>query len=175
MWWLVLGDGEKPYLDTRATYSRYYGGDGSYAHIDGFFLGSPGFVAPSLGATALANKSRRDAARRDAMPRWRDRQLSQVILTSHRIMCTAGRQWLSFYYRGVRSYYPEPLAWSIAFDFPDCPPLMLTGQAAPALCAFAVWTFHGERGLREHPAMEPLWTMSSAPSAPARDPSRTQV
>ena len=156
VWGLVLREGEVAYLDTRAVYSRWYGGDGSYTHVDGLFFGSASFVATGYAFTALGNKARRDAARVEAMQRWREHQEVAVLVTSQRIACYLGGQWLSFWLPGVSDFYPEPANWSVTFAFPDAVPLRLSGLTAPQIAVLVAWVLYGERGLAEHPALGAL-------------------
>lgn len=168
--WLVLQDGEEAYVDTAATYSRYYGGDGTYMHVNGLFLGSASFVTAGLATTVLANKMQRDAARADAIQRWRELQSVRLIVTNYRILCYANGRWLSFYYGGVVAFYPEPLAWSLVLEFSDTEPLRLMGHAAPTVCAFAVWALSGPHGLRGHPAMSCLFAEGGPPPGTGANP-----
>jgi hypothetical protein len=156
VWGLVLREGEVAYLDTRAFYSRWYGGDGSYTHVGGLFFGSASFVATGYALTALGNKARRDAARAAAIQRWREHQEVAVLVTSQRIACNVGGHWLSFWLGSASGFYPEPANWSVTLAFPDAVPLRLSGLAAPRIAVLAAWILYGERGLAEHPALAAL-------------------
>lgn len=156
VWGLVLREGEACYLSTRAFYSRWYGGDGSYTHVSGLFFGSPLFAATGYAVTALGNKTRRDAARAEAALRWREHQELDVLVTGQRIVCNVGGRWLSFDIRAASGFYPEPVSWSVTFDFPDTAPLRLSGLTAPQIAVLAAWVLHGKQGPAEHPALAAL-------------------
>ena len=91
VWGLVLREDEVAYLSTQAFYARWYGGDGSYVHVDGLFVGNASFVATGYALTALGNKMHRDLARANAMHQWREHQEVGVVVTSQRITCNVGR------------------------------------------------------------------------------------
>ncbi|WP_131746552.1 hypothetical protein [Frankia sp. Cppng1_Ct_nod] len=156
IWGLVLHPNENAYLDFTATYSRYYGGDGRYVHVDGFFFGSAPFMAAGYALTAFGNRSRRATAMAEAARRWREHQTTRVIITNQRVICNVAGRWLSFYYAAIGSFYPEPLNWSVVFDFADTAPLRLEGHSGPAIATIVTWALYGRRGLQEHPALEPL-------------------
>lgn len=156
VWGLVLDHDEQAHLEVTAAYSRYYGGDGSYVHVNGFFFGSAPFVVAGYALTALGNSSRRAAARNEAALRWREHQTAHVLLTNRRLVCNVAGRWLSFYYSAVTAVYPEPLNWSVVLDFADTQPLRLTGPGGLTSAIYAVWALHGSRGLREHPQLEAL-------------------
>ncbi|ONH22410.1 hypothetical protein BL253_35785 [Pseudofrankia asymbiotica] len=156
VWGLVLHPGEQAYLSFAAGYSRYYSGDGTYTHVDGLFLGSLPFMAAGYAFTAMGNNARRSAAAAEAAYRWREHQRTQVVLTSERVVCNANGRWLSFYFSGVTAFYPEPMNWSVVFEFGDAVPLRLVGESGAAIATYAAWALHGRDGLHEHPALEPL-------------------
>jgi len=165
VWGVVLRPNEQAYLSFPANYARYYSTDASYVHVDGLFLGGPLFVAAGLAMTAAGNRSRRDAALAAAALRWREQQAAQVLLTSERILCNANGRWMSFYFSGVTAFYPEPLNWSVVFEFGDTQPLRLAGESGPAIAAFSAWLLHGSRGVQEHPGLQPLRQAIGTPMA----------
>jgi hypothetical protein len=156
VWGVVLYPGERAYLLFPTVYSRFYGGGGSYVHVSGMFIGSLPFTAAGLAMTAMGNASRRRAAIAAAAYQWREQQRAQVILTDRRLICNANGRWLSFDYTYMTAFYPEPENWSVVFDFPTAEPLRLVGQSSPAIAAFVAWALNGQRGLIEHPGLEPL-------------------
>lgn len=163
IWGLVLRPGEEAHLVLPAVYSRYYGGDSSYTHVNGFFMGSLPFVAAGYALTAMGNTARRNAALAEAAQRWREQQTVQVVVTNQRLICQTWQRWLSFDYAGVRAFYPEPENWSLVIDFPDTPPLRLSGANSPAIAAYVTWALHGVQGLRSHPALTPLRVAAQLP------------
>lgn len=156
VWGVVLNPNEQAFLTYQAAYSPYYSTDASYVHVNGLFMGSLPFMAVGSALTAMGNASRRDAAIATAALRWREQQNTQLLLTTERIICNANGRWMSFYFSGVRAFYPEPQNWSVVFEFNDCEPLRLAGESGPAIAAYVTWMLHGPRGLREHPGLEPL-------------------
>jgi hypothetical protein len=131
---ILLHAGEQATFETGATYERFWGGDGTYVRSGGLFLGSPAFVAAGLVGTAIGNSVRKNRARADAVPNWRERQELAVIGTTHRLLCAvAGRGWLSFWWNGMQEFYPEPRSWSLVLVWPGVEPLRLSGLAAPYL------------------------------------------
>ncbi len=66
LWNVPLFAGEVAYYQCHATYARYYGMDGSYTHISGFYWGRPAFVLGGL----RRGSSTRHAARRPPRHRW---------------------------------------------------------------------------------------------------------
>lgn len=153
---VVLRPGESARADVPCDYARYYGGNGTYQHVSGVFLGSPGFVAGGLAITALGNAARRNRARQDAVARWREWQHTRVIATDQRLICYAAGRWLTFDYAAVTAFHPDPLAYQIVLEFPDTSPLLLTGPAAPLLAILSAASLHGPRAMHEHPALAAL-------------------
>lgn len=156
VWGIVLHEGETAYFDVPADYARYYGGDGSYQHVSGFFYGSAGFVGAGLAVTALGNAARRNRARAEAMTRWREHQPVRVIVTDQRLICQADGQWLSFYYNAVSAIYPEPASFSLVMEFPRTSPMLLSGPSAALLSVYAVSRLHGAQAVTAHPALAVL-------------------
>ncbi|WP_018638103.1 hypothetical protein [Parafrankia elaeagni] len=163
IWGLVLRPGEEAHLVLPAVYSRHYGGDSSYTHVNGFFMGSLPFVAAGYALTAMGNTARRNAALAEAAQRWRDHETVQVVVTNQRLVCQTWSSWLTFDYAGVRAFYPEPENWFLVIDFPDTPPLRLSGPNSPAIAAYVTWALHGVGGLRSHPALAPLRAAAGLP------------
>jgi len=156
VWGLVLREGETAYFDVPADYARYYGGNGSYQHVSGFFYGSAGFVGAGLAVTALGNAARRNRARAEAMTRWREHQPVRVVVTNQRLICLANGEWLSFYYNAVSAVYPEPASFSLVMEFPSTSPLLLAGPNAALLAVYAVSRLHGAQAVGAHPALAVL-------------------
>lgn len=153
---VVLRPGENVRADVVCDYARYYGGDGTYRHIGGIFLGSPGFVAGGLAITALGNAARRNRARQQAVAQWREWQRTRVLATDQRLICHAAGRWLSFDYAAVIAFHPDPRAYQMVLEFPDTSPLLLTGPAAPLLAIVATSRLHGPAAVHEHPALAAL-------------------
>lgn len=157
VWGVVLEDGERFVSDVQADYARYYGGNATYTHVSGVYLGSVPFMALGYGLTAMSNAARRSAAQNAARTQWREQQRVRVIITDRRLLClVAGGRWLSFWYKGAAAIYPEPANWSLVMDFPDTVPLRLGGLGSPIAAVAAVWAIYGEEGLRDHPGLAPL-------------------
>jgi hypothetical protein len=79
-----------------------------------------------------------------------------ILVTSQRIACNVGGQWLSFWLHGANGFYPEPAHSSLTFAFPDSAPLRLSGLAVPKIAVLTTWVLYGEQGLVEHPALAGL-------------------
>jgi hypothetical protein len=156
VWGVVLQEGEQAHLDVPVYYARFYGGDGSYTHVSGMFVGSVGFVSAGLAATAIGNAVRRSRAQAEAMHRWREHQLARVIATNLRLIIQVNGTWLSFYFSAVTAFYPEPRNYSMTFEFPKTSPLMLTGPNAPLLAVYVTWRLHGVGAIVGHPALTSL-------------------
>ena len=156
VWGIVLEPGEELHLQISCDYARFYGLSGQYVHTSGFFWRQPAFVLAGLGVTALANRSRRQAAEAASRQQWREMQRTSAFFTSRRILIQVGGRWLSFYYSGVSACYPEPENHSVVLDFPDTQPLLIGGPEAPLAAAYLVWALYGERGLASHPALQGL-------------------
>lgn len=156
VWGLVLRPQERAYMNITADYARFYGGSGVYTHTNEFFWGRPAFMFAGMAATAIGNSSRRKAAAAEAQQRWREVQTTQMILTSDRIICLVGGQWLSFFFADVSTCYPEPANHSLVMEFFSTEPLLVGGIDAPLAAVFSVWALHGQHGIRDHPAMTEL-------------------
>lgn len=156
VWGIVLEPGESVRLHISADYARFYGINSGYVHTSGFFWGNPAFVLAGVGATAIANSSRRKAAEAASRQRWREVQHTQMFLTERRIICQVNGRWLSFYYSAVSACYPEPENNSVVFEFHTVEPLLIGGPEAPLAAAYAVWALYGGRGLTDHPGLRSL-------------------
>jgi hypothetical protein len=155
----VLDPGEIAILNARATYSRFYGDNGSYDHSDMFVVGHPTLMIGMLAGNAILNARRKAKARDAATPRWRSQQPAQVIVTNLRLLChLTASGWLSFYYDAASEFYPDLQAWTLTVGFGDqCAPLRITGPPVPAL---SLWAAIGIEGQRWHtdPRLSPLLT-----------------
>ena len=146
----VLDNDEDGLLDTEMTYSRLYGGDGSYHRSDMLVLGRPALMAGVLAANAVVNHRRKVAARRESEVCWRDSQPARVWVTTHRLVCDTTYGLVSFHYDAATEFYPDLDNWTLTLGFDDsCPPLRLSGPAAPAVCLWAATAILGDRWLRD--------------------------
>jgi hypothetical protein len=154
---LVLEQGEVAYLSTPMHYSRLYGGSGQYMHSSNMAFGKPGFVLGMMALTAASNAARRNAARKDMQPLWRELQELPVVVTNYRIMChQTPRGWLSFYYGAVQEFYPDPANWMVTYGFDSAEPLRLGGLAAPTLAVLTAWCILGEERWQHDPGLASL-------------------
>lgn len=155
----VLDRDETALLSTNATYSRFYGEDGSYQHSDLFILGRPTIMIAAMAGNAMLNARRKAHARNAATPCWRSQQPCQIIATNHRLLCNvAVHGWLSFYYDAVTEFYPDLNTWTLTASFDDqCAPLRICGPPVPAL---SLWAAVGIEGAHWHedPRLGPLLT-----------------
>ena len=146
----VLGDDEDGLLETEMTYSRLYGGDGRYRRSDFIVVGRPALMAGALAANAVINHRRKVAARRVAEVCWRDTQSVRVWATTHRLITDTSFGLVDFYYEAASEFYPDLDDWALTLGFGDsCPPLRLTGPAAPAVCLWAATAILGDRWPRD--------------------------
>lgn len=146
----VLDDDEDGLLETEMTYSRLYGGDGRFNRNDFFVLGRPAVMAGALAVNAVVNHRRKVAARREAEVCWRDTQRARVWATTHRLVCDTTFGLVGFYYEAATEFYPDLDSWSLTLGFDEsCPPLRLSGPAAPAICLWAATAILGDRWLRD--------------------------
>lgn len=155
----VLDFDETALLSTNATYSRFYGADGSYQRSDLFVIGRPTVMIAAMAGNAILNARRKANAHNAAIPCWRSQQQCQIVATNHRLLChIAVHGWLSFYYEAVTEFYPDLHAWTLTlgFDYHRAP-LRLTGPPVPAL---SLWTAIGIEGADWHtdPRLSPLLT-----------------
>jgi hypothetical protein len=146
----VLGDDEDGLLETEMTYSRLYGGDGGYCRSDFIVAGRPSLMAGALAANAVVNHRRKVAARREAEVCWRDTQSVRVWATTHRLITDTSFGLVDFCYEAASEFYPDLDNWALTLGFGDsCPPLRLTGPAAPAICLWSATAILGDRWPRD--------------------------
>ena len=146
-------------MTAQVTYSRFYGGDGTYQDSDLFVIGHPAVMIGSLALNAALKARRKAKARDAATPRWRSDPACQIIATNERLLChIAARGWLSFYYDAVSEFHPDLHAWTLTLGFDDqCSPLRISGPPVPAL---SLWAAIGIEDHRWHndPRLRPLLT-----------------
>ena len=155
VWGLVLGEGERAYLDVPVVCSRFAGGSGVYPGSSSMYLGGGGAgVAFAAACVMLSEEVDRSRARRDAQPRWRDHEHCRAILTSHRLLVASGQQWHSFAWSRVTAFYPEPGAGQVVLELgAGCRPLRLRGADIPVVAAWLCWAIHGPDALATHPGL----------------------
>lgn len=150
LWGPVLGDDEDVVLSADMVCSRLLGGDGGYRTTTLLALGRPAVVVGSLAASAAVNHRRKVAARRDAVPRWRDAQTVRVVVTSYRLLCGTPLGWDSFPYDAITDFHPDLEGWSLTLGFgTGAAPLRLSGPAAPAACLWTATAVLGDRWVRD--------------------------
>jgi len=156
-WDVNLNHGERILFNGSVHYSRFYGQEVTYWESSAFFSGSPLFVVAGLGATALGNRARRNAALRQAAAQWREGQMTRCLVTDQRILIhhLDGR-WLSFWFSGAVGIYPALNEDTLILEFDDTSPLRVQGPASLIASVSAIWTAHGVQGLLRHPALEPI-------------------
>ena len=156
VWDVIPRPNEVFFLDTTATYARFYGQNVSYSQSGGFFFGHPLFVAAGLAVTAAGNAARRSAAEAAAVAQWREHQGVRLIVSNQRLICQANGQWLSFDYGAMTAVYPEVEQWSLVCQFDSAEPLMLHGPGVPAAAVITVLMTYGPDAVAEHPSLAPL-------------------
>ncbi|MCW2902437.1 MAG: hypothetical protein JWO67_4702 [Streptosporangiaceae bacterium] len=156
VWGLVLHPGEQAHLQLPLTYSRYYGHDVTYSGGGGFYVGPPGVILAAAVGNLIGEAAAASRAREAAAPRWRDHQVSTVILTNRRLICQVEDRWASFHYSGVTAVYPDLANRGVVLQLADTVPLRLHGLGAPSAMVYLCWALHGAAKLRHHPALQPL-------------------
>ena len=130
---LIALPDEKFYLNGTMGYSRWYGTD-AVMHLPGTIISSNPWlmIGGAIGAAAGRRRARAQAAA-ISQAQWREWQGAPVVVTNRRILCfVAQHGWLSFYYGGVTSFYPDVENWTFVIDYDDTPALRLQGYLAPA-------------------------------------------
>jgi len=140
----VLEADESALMSAQVEYSRLYGGDGRYDRSNFFIVDRPAVMVGGLALNAAINHHRKVVARREAVPKWRDRCLAAVIVTTHRLLCDAGGGWESFWYGAMSEFYPDLGAWSVTVGFQRCAALRLVGAAVPAVCLWMATAVLGD-------------------------------
>lgn len=156
IWDVVANPGEVFFMDVPADYARHYGMDVSYSQTSAFYFGRPAFVLAGLGATAMSNAARRNAAANQAAVQWRERQPCRLVVSNQRLLCQVGGRWLSFYFSAVTAVYPEVGEWSLITQYDSTSPLLLSGVNVPAAALFAVLATHGPDAVSAHPSLQCL-------------------
>ncbi|NUP31777.1 MAG: hypothetical protein HOU01_08675 [Streptomycetaceae bacterium] len=91
----VLATGHAERFTLRAV------GNGSYRHTNTMAIGRPGFVVGALAATAITNAARRNAARRDTVPRWDSDGVGELTVTQQAAYIAHQRNPLSLGFTGL--------------------------------------------------------------------------
>lgn len=156
IWDVVANPGEVFFLDVPADYARHYGMDVTYSQTSAFYFGRPAFVLAGLGATALSNSARRNAAAQQGAAQWRERQPCRLVVSNQRLMCQVGGRWLSFHFSAVTAVYPEVSEWSLITQYDSTSPLLLSGVHVPAAALFTVLATHGVEAVSAHPSLRAL-------------------
>ncbi|MHA7303856.1 hypothetical protein ACX80E_01195 [Arthrobacter sp. TMN-49] len=157
--WDVVANAEEVFFqDVPAHYGRHYGMDVTYSQSSGFYFGRPAFVLAGLGASAMSNAARRDAAARQAVAQWRERQQCRLVVSNQRLMCQVGGRWLSFYFSAVTAVYPEIEDWSLITQFDSTSPLLLSGVHVPSVALLTVLATQGVEAVGAHPSLQKLGT-----------------
>lgn len=144
IWGPVWEPGEHAVLSTDISYSRLYGGSGTYTQAGTFAFGRPAVMAGALAVTAAINYRRKTAAARDAVPRWRDHQRAQVIVTTQRMVCATDTGTEHIWWEAITDLHPDLSSWSLTLGFgPEYSPMLLSGPAAPALSVWAAAAVFG--------------------------------
>ncbi len=165
IWDVVPNTNEVFFMDVTADYARHYGMDVTYSQTSAFYYGRPSFVLAGLGATAMSNAARRNAAANQAAAQWREHQPCRLVVSNQRLLCQVGGRWLSFYFSAVTATYPEVENWTLIMQFDSTSPMMLSGVHVPSAALFTVLATHGAEAVRAHPSLQRL-SISTVVSAP---------
>ncbi|MFD5827898.1 hypothetical protein [Lentzea sp. NPDC060358] len=153
---LLLAPGEAAFSDLTLGYARFYGMDVSYQQTDGFFYGSPLFVAAGLAATAVGNSRARHRAENLAAPQWREHCPARVVVTNYCVMCFVGGRWLRFSYPAVVDFNADMPGGVCYLIFDGAEPLQLTGPQVPWLVVLMAGFLYGPDRLPSLPFLHPI-------------------
>ncbi|MDA2809517.1 hypothetical protein O4J56_02595 [Nocardiopsis sp. RSe5-2] len=152
-----LEPGEVAHAELVADYSRFYAMDVNYQQSNGFYFGSPVFVAAGLTAQAIGNASARNRAQAMAAPQWREQQRVGVYVTDRRLLALVdGTRWLSWWYEGTMQVNPLLDQWALVELFNDTEPLRWQGPAVPWLSVAVSYLAFGHDHLLHHPELARL-------------------
>ena len=140
---LILGGDEREYAATECESYRFYGLDNAGYAQSTLVMGGPFMMAATGIASAMGNRSRRNAAELQAMPQWRYGGPTRAVLTSARLLILSEGQWVSFYLASIREMQPDPAHYSLAMTFEGCPPLALRGPWMPYMSLALFYLLHG--------------------------------
>ncbi|MCH9737047.1 MAG: hypothetical protein K0U78_21260 [Actinomycetia bacterium] len=144
----LLEPNETVRLNSPATYSRLYAGDGSYERAQAPFLMNPLLMGAAMAGQSAVNRSRRREADRDTQPNWRNHREASVLTTNQRLMCSRPQGgWLSFWYQDLAEYHPDLAARTLTMSFHDdhTPPLQLSGPATPGIALWTAYALYGDK------------------------------
>lgn len=130
---LPLAPGELPHADVTCMAARLYE---TPVHSPegraGYYENHPTFGQRWFPNPVLEERRRREAEL-DAQLRWRDHELCRVVLTSTGIHLKSGGEWVPFDHALLTDISPDQSNGSLALTYQPCPPLLLSGVAAPWL------------------------------------------
>lgn len=156
IWDVVARANEVFFMDVPADYARYCGRDVGYSQTSAFYYGRPSFVLAGVGATALSNAARRNAAARLSAAQWREQQPCRLVVSNQRLLCQVGGRWLSFHFAGMTAVYPEIENWALVTQYDSTSPMMISGVNVPAAALFTVLATHGAEAATAHPSLQKL-------------------
>ncbi len=138
----VLEPGEDALLTADVGYSRCCGSDARYSPLPMVVAGRPAVMFGALAVQGVINHRRKVAAERKAAVQWRFHQMSNVIVTTERLLCsTVPHGLVNFWYGACSEFYPDLQNWTLTLGFDSTYPVRFSGPATPALslwCAYGV-------------------------------------
>lgn len=137
---LVLQAGESPHCAVTTQVAAYHGEDVEYMRSGGFFaVGSSwkGLAATGLASAAasgLMNNHRKNKAEAQGAVQWRDYGMTNVQLTSHRVVFPIEGDLHTYWLNGgVISFEPMWDQYAALANFDGAAPIMFIGPAVPYL------------------------------------------
>lgn len=130
-----LPPGECCYSHHQGDIAQLLAGDGTYVKKSTFGIGVLPFAM--MAANAVGNSHRRNAAAREAMPRFRLLDSGNVYLTDRRLAIQGRMGWIDVWYQDIRMSYCDGIA--VRLEMAGAPPLRLC--AWPAYWIYAMIRF----------------------------------
>lgn len=124
---LRLPPGERPYASFELEFARYYGTAPGSRRGRQIVLLTPG----GLASYALRRGRARSLATVSGRPRWREEQLTQGILTGHRLLIGLSRGWHPFPFENITEFVPNAADFGLVLCFGPSPPIRLRGPMIP--------------------------------------------
>jgi hypothetical protein len=152
----VLDAGERAYLSSEATYSRYTAGNASYHPVNFVVLGRLAVTAAALAVQGAVNHRRKTAARRAAAPAWRGGREVHVVLTNERLLANTTSGWTAFWHTTIREFYVDLQYWTMTVGFGhQYSPVSFTGPCVPAISVVTAQRLYGDQWSAD-PRLTPL-------------------
>ena len=165
VWDVVLQSGERVLLDGSVGYSRYHGLGSPATHTHA--SANHGNVGSGQALLDRAgNRRRPQGAGVAAAARWRDQQQARVVVTDRRLLCQVhAKGWVSFDHATTTAIQALSQTHGVVLEYPDTAPVRLSGPVTAQIMVIVVWALYGADGLREHPALSEVRSVTPFPNA----------